>query len=471
MTEHGPTTDEAIVAMLLARTTDALPTTLSVGIMTDVAADPPHRRASRRRWTVRGGRRTMTLLAAAALLLAVGGGVLVMARPTEPEVPSTPGPSAAVLATAAPSPDPSLQPGRTTDRCPEMDAIADAATIGIDRGPLVGAGAPAISRAGEIVAVTDIDLVNGTRVGGVQRVDAFAPDSTLASITPWRFDTDAVIGLVPSPDGSALALAFRFYEGPQVESGERSQIGCADVFVLATDGSTIRRPFDARRGESFVAPSWSPDGRRLAALRWLDRDGGAPTASVVVWDRKTDTIVDLGAPCPECAIAWGSANPFWSADGSGIVAEVPGGQDIRVPAGRYAVDVRSGRWAPFDGPGPVRCFGSFDEPPAPCDSPDGTMQTEIGNASTRTTYSSRWWISVVDKATRRRTEIPSPIGRLPGNGLRWLWSPDSRWLAIHALNEDTEREGLWLAAADGSTPARQLIKGVVARWTWLPAAP
>jgi TolB protein len=122
------------------------------------------------------------------------------------------------------------------------------------------------------------------------------------------------VAFAPSPDGSRLAFAVRGPEGVTPDSA----FGPVQVVDLAT-GSVTRVGFPTVWAKAFY---WSPDGRRLAYLSWLDT-GADPAYQWRVFDVVTGIERGLAAfqPTPTFQTLtaffdqFGQSHNVWSPDG------------------------------------------------------------------------------------------------------------------------------------------------------------
>jgi Tol biopolymer transport system component len=105
-----------------------------------------------------------------------------------------------------------------------------------------------------------------------------------------------------SPDGQWIAFLRHIHAGVQ---GGLDAIG-----LMAADGRG-QEEFVAPRGCSYQSPSWSPDGRSIAAVRACAVDAAASSALVI--------LPFEGAPVRTLAPA-GYTWPVWSHDGQTIAA-------------------------------------------------------------------------------------------------------------------------------------------------------
>lgn len=93
-----------------------------------------------------------------------------------------------------------------------------------------------------------------------------------------------------SPDGSRVAFV-------------RYDQGHTNIFILSADGRLTQRTTDGGYG----SPAWSPDGRKLAVTRW----GSPPDPGIYVMSAEAD-----GKPALRLTTGWA---PTWSPDGSRLV--------------------------------------------------------------------------------------------------------------------------------------------------------
>ena len=113
------------------------------------------------------------------------------------------------------------------------------------------------------------------------------------------FDVDTDVTF--SPDGSRIA----FVRGAP-DRGEMHLV------VAGADGSNPRVLYASRGGERLdtFAPSWSPDGKRIAATTGFASD----IKSIVIVDAATGAVSKLGEPWSDLT------SVVWLPDGSGVIA-------------------------------------------------------------------------------------------------------------------------------------------------------
>jgi AraC family transcriptional regulator, transcriptional activator FtrA len=227
----------------------------------------------------------------------------------------------------------------------------------------------------------------------------------------------------PSPDGARIA-----YVCPN------PIIGDASICVANADGSAARM-IVAFISDVFQDPVWSPDGKRLAYVRWTN-DGTAERSHI--WTVNADG----SNPLPLTTSLPGNQNmPAWSprlADGSERIAFV---QDVNTQPRIWSVRV--------DGTG-LRQLGTrsdaYDLQPAW--SPDGRTI-----AFQRTTPSSAAdiWLMDADGSGERPL---MPFVTLARTQLSPVWSPDGRFIAF-ASNHESAVFQLYTVWSDGSKLARR----------------
>ncbi|MFZ0130560.1 MAG: hypothetical protein WAL77_14180, partial [Candidatus Dormiibacterota bacterium] len=119
------------------------------------------------------------------------------------------------------------------------------------------------------------------------------------------FDSDAAI----SPDGTRIAF----------DRGGGSSTDASGIFLMNVDGSHLTRvttpPAAAAGGDAF--PSFSPDGTKLAFVRYGASDGTEGAIYIVGVDGKGLRQV---TPAPYID----AARPHWSPDGSKLLFGTPG---------------------------------------------------------------------------------------------------------------------------------------------------
>src|SRR5262245_37828786 len=104
-----------------------------------------------------------------------------------------------------------------------------------------------------------------------------------------------------TPDGSLVAFV-------RVTVDEKKDQYETSIWVAKADGSDAPRALTT--GIHDNSPRWSPDGRRLAFTRSVEKDGRPQPAQIYVM------ALAGGEPRPVTDIPRGAANPAWSPDGA-----------------------------------------------------------------------------------------------------------------------------------------------------------
>ncbi|HET7293397.1 MAG TPA: LpqB family beta-propeller domain-containing protein, partial [Vicinamibacteria bacterium] len=196
-----------------------------------------------------------------------------------------------------------------------------------------------------------------------------------------------------SPDGQSIA----FFS--QRES-------TTQVWTMRIDGSGLRR---VSAGKPAFAPSWSPDGRRIAA----GSDGG-----VALFDPSLPSPSEPAERLPVGDIGSDFNTWSWSPDGRSLL----GGPQATFPGGLYLYSIEARTVRKLD-----------DSSEAAAWLPD----------SRRILFNKRGALVLMDVVSGRRKEI-LPQGSLPQEGSWTTFSVtrDGRWIAYL----EARREGdIWLA--------------------------
>lgn len=210
-----------------------------------------------------------------ALLVAACGG-------NASGTPSTAAPSAVVDATAG---------AITSSRSPSMGATSPSASAPLE----VADGEAWIAYQGGSSPPPRIRLVRPDGTGD-HVLDSAAPTDTAEETPDW------------SPDGTRLVYVVR---GPDTAGVGQDHI---EVWMIDADGRHAQQLTDCRPPcQQEAYPAWSPDGTKIAMMRF---DGGTDGAThLQVLDLATGVAKDLAySPDGQVAYHW----PRWSPDGRWI---------------------------------------------------------------------------------------------------------------------------------------------------------
>jgi Tol biopolymer transport system component len=429
----------------------------------------------------------VTIVAAA---LAVGSGVLRL--PDTVDASASPMPTTSPLAVASPSasgasdaPSPSAQPSMAPDATDAPDTVmfAEADGLRIRSRPSESGEIVATIRRGQLMGGTgeraDVDGVSWYQVrigpGDLQGWVSTGPEGTWLRLVQDGLvtftcglcgDAPAVVSVMPFGDSSITTM------GPAQELSEYRWSPDGSRMVASRGGTTLPYRivvFDAQGNELDelgigAAPTWSPDGSRLA---WLGADG------ITVTDENLEpTSIDIGG--------LSSGAPFWSPDGTRfavIANENPGAIDP--PVSLFIVPVTGGEaqrltapstingvtWAPdssmlgfsvvdLSGEAPSQAYvipaaGGDPEPvfgggavlTPPIWSPDGTRLAAITPDGVVTAAGDAEAVVLVP------AEPGETIGEL-------RWSPSGRWL-LYSVSTGRE-PALFIVRSDGSEAPRAI---------------
>jgi dipeptidyl aminopeptidase/acylaminoacyl peptidase len=103
-----------------------------------------------------------------------------------------------------------------------------------------------------------------------------------------------------APDGSQVAFV-------RVRADEKKDTYDTAIWLVPTDGSKAPRPLTS--GTRDLSPRWSPDGRRLAFVRAVEKDGRPQPGQIHLLS------MDGGEASPLTEMPRGAANPAWAPDG------------------------------------------------------------------------------------------------------------------------------------------------------------
>jgi Tol biopolymer transport system component len=189
-----------------------------------------------------------------------------------------------------------------------------------------------------------------------------------------------------------------------------------DVFLMNADGSGLRQ---LTPGVADEAPSWSPDGSRLAVHRFTDH----------AYDPFTLNADGSGQVLVSDEV-WNEADPTWSPDGARLVFEADGTGDAEI----YTVDAEgTGR--------PHRVTHTPGDDLFPAWSPDGRSIAYV----TEEPGAGRDIATIDADGADRRILAGHPAA--DGDP---AWSPDGERIAFESNRRDGSATDIFVMFADGT---------------------
>jgi len=117
-----------------------------------------------------------------------------------------------------------------------------------------------------------------------------------------------------SPDGSSVAFV-------RVTVNEKENRYETSLFAVASSGSEAPRRLTS--GVRDTSPRWAPDGKQLAFVRAVEKDGKAQPAQIYLLDTTG------GEARPITSLPRGAGAPVWSPDGQSLAFTASSGQEGR----------------------------------------------------------------------------------------------------------------------------------------------
>lgn len=316
---------------------------------------------------------------------------------------------------------------------------------------------------GSIVAVGTSGLTR-VNAAGTEASPFFADSANTSGVAPaWSADGKQLAFLANQPDAGseyrpvlyvADADGTNLRELTACPRGRGDRISCGngavawspvgDRIALAGNGLSVVEVDSGERkrlpvGRFAMAPTWSPDGTRIA----FERGGQLRVVHVNPDDPSSSPVTAL-------AEGLNASSAEWSPDGTRLVASAEDGI--------YVMDA--------DGSDRQRIVGQArgEGPGAASWSPDGTRVVYFTTPKVTGGFTAQ--VRIVDPDGSH----DAAIHELPCCVSTWSppkWSPDGRFIAVAVESiGHANRTGLFVLAADGSTATRVPVSGLLTEPTW-----
>lgn len=364
--------------------------------------------ADRRRWT--------RWAATAALALGIGAvGALAISGPGDAPTPVAEG-SAAPLTTL---------PGHETTAAISPDGRRIA---------FAGGTRDAATRL-YVSPIDEIDPLPLTDPEGHDLGPTWSPDGTRIAFVRRGPESSCGVWIVPSLGGPARRLAGCRHaggirlswhpDGRWIATTTRKADGARSGVVLLDAADGTPRALELPRAD-YRAPTFSPDGERLAVLR----SDGSETAEIVVVPLGPD-LAPAGPPRPMTGDRRSITGLAWASDGSSIVFSSN-------RSGAY------GLWRVSTEGGDPRWLGTPADAHAPVVGPDGTLVYEQWSLDLNV-----WAIDLVGSGD----PAEYPLLRSTRGDLYPALSPDGDRIAF--VSDRTGTAEVWTTEADGGDPVQR----------------
>lgn len=237
--------------------------------------------------------------------------------------------------------------------------------------------------------------------------------------------------LIPSPTPTPLTLPIGTGGGVIAFASDRDG-GRMDIYLINADGSELTQITHTRDDE--IAPSWSPDGSKLAYL--VSKHGQLQLAILNLESALTDPVAYHSKLLVEDPVD--SSSPSWSLDGNTLYYSAYQNDELDL----YKINI--------DGSSKIQITQTDYHEKHPTLSPDGTKLVYCSNQSGSfdlylvNNFNS---IDFVD-------QIPIQLTSVNGDELFPIWSPDGDRI-LYTSTENGNKD-LAIVPLDGSNPSSVL---------------
>ncbi len=260
-----------------------------------------------------------------------------------------------------------------------------------------------------------------------------------------------------------------------------------EIYVMNADGTRQTR---LTNSAGSYAPSWSPDGKKIAFQAYVEPSPPGDPIHLFVMNADGTGVVDVSGSVG--LIAAGA--PVWSPDGSTIAFDVIGDANVQIwlvkadgsglhRLGRDGFDNRLGEWSP-DGSRIAYSRGHSGGPTLPEErgiytiKPDGTGRVQL--TASRDDFSPRWSPSGTKIAFERQSGAQGPdifVMNADGSGKTNItnnparddsptWSPDGTSIAFVSARSGEHQ--IWMMDSNGGNLKQLTTAGFNAAPTWSP---
>jgi eukaryotic-like serine/threonine-protein kinase len=232
-------------------------------------------------------------------------------------------------------------------------------------------------------------------------------------------------------DGFAFAVSR---DGSKVAFGSNlNQLYYREMWLMRPDGSEAQKLFDAEENSTFVGAEWSPNGQRLAYVKWYQ---SADKGDLSIESRG----LKGGAPVRAISIPYDLADWSWSPDGR-MITSLPDASDPRANTCNLwetRIDKRTGR--PLERPRRMTNWSGFcvDEP---TESADGKRL-----AFRKTLVQSSVYVTNL-QANGTLMTTPSRLTLSEGRNYPVAWTADSKAIIVTS-DHNGKREALTHSLGD-----------------------